>query len=415
MLFPYQRLDEAMKRTVLLLLLGPLTLLLPAQAQVPRTISFQGLLTDDQGQPLADGTYTLLFRLAAEEAPATTLWEEEHTDVPVSGGLFSVVLGSTTPLDLPFDGPYVLGVSVDGGAEMTPLLPLTAVPYSLRAAAVADSSVTGAQVATGHLLRSLNGLHDDVALVAGENVTITVEGQAIRIAAAGGGGNGGGTGEAWSLTGNAGTTPGTHFVGTTDEAPLELRVNGARALRLEPGDSPNVIGGHGDNAATAGVVGATIGGGGAPDDAQGDPDHNLVTDDYGTVSGGQSNQAGDGAGTTSDQRFATVGGGRGNAATRVAATVAGGNANQATGNYATVAGGRDNTAANPYAAVGGGRHNEARASYATIAGGGPSDPNDAANTNNRIYDDYGTIGGGGENRVGTDDGDTANAPYATVG
>jgi hypothetical protein len=49
----------------------------------------------------------------------------------------------------------------------------------------------------------------------------------------------------WSLSGNAGTT-GTDFLGTTDNQPLELRVNGARAMRLEPASdganpAPNVI------------------------------------------------------------------------------------------------------------------------------------------------------------------------------
>ena len=398
-----------MKHFALLLALTAMIVALPARAQTPRTISFQGVLTDDQGQPLADGTYSLHFRLAAEDAPETTLWEEQHTDVPVSDGLFSVVLGSIAPLDLPFDQPYVLGIGVDGGAEMTPLVSLTAAPYAIRAAAVADSSVTGQHVARGELLRSLNDLHDSVDLVAGENVTITVEGQTIRIAAEGGG-NGGGTGEAWSLTGNAGTDPAGQFLGTTDEAPLEVRVNNQRALRLEPGSSPNVVGGHADNLAVSGVVGAAIGGGGA-----GDPDYNAVTDDYGVVGGGWGNRAGDDAGATSDQRFATVGGGKNNTASRVAATVGGGNANQATGNYATVGGGRENTAANPYATVGGGRNNQVLADYGAIAGGGPTDPNDAANTNNRVFDDYGAIGGGGNNRAGSDDGDATSATYATVG
>src|SRR5438309_11295114 len=46
---------------------------------------------------------------------------------------------------------------------------------------------------------------------------------------------------AWSPFGNAGTTPGTNFLGTTDNVALELEVNGSRALRLEPatvGDAP---------------------------------------------------------------------------------------------------------------------------------------------------------------------------------
>lgn len=41
-------------------------------------------------------------------------------------------------------------------------------------------------------------------------------------------------GTAWGRGGNAGTTPGTDFLGTTDAQALELRVNGARGLRLNP-------------------------------------------------------------------------------------------------------------------------------------------------------------------------------------
>src|SRR5262245_19460852 len=37
----------------------------------------------------------------------------------------------------------------------------------------------------------------------------------------------------WGLTGNAGTAPGTNFIGTTDSQPLEFRAGNQRALRLE--------------------------------------------------------------------------------------------------------------------------------------------------------------------------------------
>ena len=42
----------------------------------------------------------------------------------------------------------------------------------------------------------------------------------------------------WRTTGNAGTTPGTHYLGTSDNVALELKVDGARALRLEPNAGP---------------------------------------------------------------------------------------------------------------------------------------------------------------------------------
>ncbi len=42
-----------------------------------------------------------------------------------------------------------------------------------------------------------------------------------------------GTNGFWSLTGNAGSTPGTHFLGTTDNTPVELRVNNTQVALIE--------------------------------------------------------------------------------------------------------------------------------------------------------------------------------------
>jgi hypothetical protein len=95
------------------------------------------------------------------------------------------------------------------------------------------------------------------------------------------------------LGGNAGTTPGARFLGTTDLQAPELKVNGARTLRLEPRTySPNLVGGYGGNSVTADVEGATIGGGGEV--AGGGPFDlpNLVTDHHGTVGGGAFNRGG---------------------------------------------------------------------------------------------------------------------------
>jgi hypothetical protein len=39
---------------------------------------------------------------------------------------------------------------------------------------------------------------------------------------------------AWSLSGNSGTTPGTHFLGTTDNKALVVKTNGAEAMRVLP-------------------------------------------------------------------------------------------------------------------------------------------------------------------------------------
>jgi hypothetical protein len=112
-----------------------------------------------------------------------------------------------------------------------------------------------------------------------------------------------------------------------------------------------------------------------------------------------------------------VGGGFHNSATGAASTVGGGESNVAAGNRATVGGGDDNHVYGKAGTIAGGWENliTDNAAYATIAGGGPSEPNLPDTTNNRIFDNYSTIGGGGENRAGSDDADPATAIYATVG
>ncbi len=247
----------------------------------------------------------------------------------------------------------------------------------------------------------------------------------------------------WKLDGNAGTSAGTNFLGTADDEALELHVNGARALRLEPTASyPNVIGGFSGNTVTNGVVAATISGGGLsdPDDPT---SFNHVFDNHGTIGGGANNRVGLNDGDTDLQAGATIAGGANNVASGNGATIAGGFTNTADGVLSFVGGGTDNLAggggasvgggvANEaggfFAAIGGGNSNLAAADFATIAGGGPADFADPESVN-RVFDKYGTIGGGGGNTAGIDDendgqrfatvgggeGNTAGGQHATVG
>jgi len=169
---------------------------------------------------------------------------------------------------------------------------------------------------------------------------------------------GGGGGSSWSLSGNAGTTPGTDFLGTSDNVVLQLHVNGARALRLEPhATSPNLIGGYSGNSVASGVHAATIAGGGIA------PGPNRVTANYGTVGGGLDN--------TASGEEGTVGGGCDNTARGESATVAGGDENTASGEDSTIGGGHHNTASGDSAStVGGGYNNIASGHTATVPGGG---------------------------------------------
>ena len=171
----------------------------------------------------------------------------------------------------------------------------------------------------------------------------------------------------WKLWGNSGTNPSTNFIGTTDNQGLAFRVNNQLAMRILPDStSPNLIGGHPTNWVTAGVYGATIGGGGESELFN---DVNRVTDHYGTIGGGKNNQAGDNAGTVGDSGNATVGGGDSNTASNNYTTVGGGYLNTAGGDLATVGGGHYNRAIDYAATAGGGASNTASNWYATVGGG----------------------------------------------
>jgi hypothetical protein len=95
------------------------------------TISYQGVLTDASGTVVPDGNYSLTFRLYDVATGGSALWSEGQL-VAVSKGIFILTLGSVTPLTLPFDKPYWLGITVGAGAELSPRIPLTSAGYSFR-------------------------------------------------------------------------------------------------------------------------------------------------------------------------------------------------------------------------------------------------------------------------------------------
>ena len=310
------------------------------QAQVPETIAYQGYLTDAAGAPLTETNATLFFRLYDAAEAGTMVWFEKQTGVAVNQGVFAVQLGRIEPLTPGLMAePLFLSIALGGeeAEELTPRVPLTAVPYSARAAQL-----------------------DPGALKAGTNVTIAPDADGALVIAAEGGGSGG---DAWQLGGNAGTDPATDFLGTTDDAPLEVRVDKARVLRLEPAtidEGPNLIAGWSQNGVGEGVAGATIAGGGDPDGG-GTARPNRVEADYGTIGGGKGNTA---AGSG-----ATVGGGDRNAATGSQATVSGGLLNAAAGLHTAVGGGIDNAAQARNSTVAGGSNNEASGLSSTVGGG----------------------------------------------
>lgn len=108
-----------------------------AMAGVSPLIRYQGTLVDANNVPL-EGSYPLTFRVYNAATGGTALWTETQTAVPVSRGIFNVLLGQVTALSLPFDTDYWLTTQIGADAEMSPRQRLTSVPYAYRAS-VADA------------------------------------------------------------------------------------------------------------------------------------------------------------------------------------------------------------------------------------------------------------------------------------
>src|SRR5688572_29860291 len=101
--------EVPMKRSVMTAVTAFLWLLVHpqgTQAQVPQIMSYQGVLTDSGDGPVPNGNYNFSFRIYSVSTGGSALWTEAQSNVPVTRGTFSVLLGSSASLTLPFDVQY---------------------------------------------------------------------------------------------------------------------------------------------------------------------------------------------------------------------------------------------------------------------------------------------------------------------
>ncbi len=361
--------------------------------------TYQGQLQNN-GSP-ASGTYNLTFTLFTNNVGGTAVaGPVTNSAVFVTNGLFTVPIdfgasvwnGETNWLEI--------GVETNGDSSFTTLSPRQLVaptPYAIYAeganaaglsGTIPMSSLSGTYGGAVSLSNPANSFMGNGAGVANVNASFLGGLSAANF---------------WKTTGNAGTSPTFgNFIGTTDNQPLELRTDGLRAMRYEPAGvssntlsygfpfpngAPNVIGGSPVNYVAPGVVGATIGGGGATN-YFGAAYTNAVAADFGTIGGGpentiQSNSpystiAGGGFNTIQSGAWdSTIAGGEGNwiITNALYSTIGGGSGNVVwtTASSSTIGGGSGNTIQTnaTYSTIGGGYQNtiQANATYATVPGG----------------------------------------------
>jgi len=343
-----------------------------AQAQ-STSFTYQGYLTKD-GTPYTGN---------AEFMP--TLWDAVSDGNLVAGNTPSgATLGVTNglfllPLNFGFHFPGAdrwlqIEVRTPAGSgvftTLTPRQPITSAPYAITAGnlsgilpvAQLSGQLTGPQIANG----TIGSAKVDSTEVQLRVIGSAPAGQFITGILANGSVSAAADNTDWKLGGNAGTSPGANFLGTTDGQPVEFRAGNQRALRLEAGgtESPNVIGGSSRNTVSGGVAGATIAGGGSSLTFGGTIYYpNAIGGNLGAIGGGAAN-------TIGTNSSATIGGGFGNTARARESTIGGGGGNwiSDTASYATISGGASNTNSGQYASVAGGQFNVASGDFSFAAG-----------------------------------------------
>ena len=114
-----------------------------AQTGIPKKITYQGVLIDTTGIPVCDSVWTVDLTVYNVAIGGTGVWNERHT-VTTSGGVFNVILGEKSPLNISFDQSLWLGTSINSQPELTPRVFLTAVPYALNALNAKSAEIASA-------------------------------------------------------------------------------------------------------------------------------------------------------------------------------------------------------------------------------------------------------------------------------
>ncbi len=202
-----------------------------AMAQLPQLINYQAVVRNQQGQPLQNTRVNFQFQINDSANAGIAAFTETDTVTTNQFGLATIGIGKSGALGTvawATGSKYLqVGVDITGGTNFVNMgtSQLLSVPYAL----YAGNGVAGPTGATG--LAGATGSNG----VTGATGITGPQGATGAYGAAGPTGATGAPGSlnAWGLTGNTGTTFGTNFVGTIDNADLMFKVSGSQAGFVE--------------------------------------------------------------------------------------------------------------------------------------------------------------------------------------
>jgi hypothetical protein len=328
----------------------------------------------------ASGLYDFQFSLSNAPSGGSQIGSTVMAlNVPVTNGLFTTTIDFGSVLSGQ-SAWLAISVRTNGAstyAGLTPLQSLSPAPYAVFANTASNVSGTlpAAQISGTIPPANFSGIYGNVLNLSNANNTIagSFSGNGAGVTGVSAASlNGLGAANFWQTAGNSGTAPGINFLGTTDNQPLEFRVNNKPGLRLQSGNAAtligsappglqgaiSILGGLDVNSITSGAQGATIAGGGAVTYINAAPNPPVTLFSSNTIVGLGNVDGG------------TIGGGMGNTLTEArAGTVSGGENNTGSDEYTVVAGGNHNTASGDTATIGGGQNNVASGRRGVVPGG----------------------------------------------
>jgi len=109
--------------------------------QVSYPVTYQGRLTDNAGQPIANQTVNITFRLYEQSSGGTPIWAQSRAVTTDGDGLFTTVMEVDPPLGVADLSDAWLGIQVGNDGEMTPRQRVSGAPFAFTL--VPGNGVTG--------------------------------------------------------------------------------------------------------------------------------------------------------------------------------------------------------------------------------------------------------------------------------